>query len=264
MNSVFSRLWVDFQELNPQAKPIHDLLESRGEKITNDHVAFRTFNHPDFNIDRLAEVFVKMGYEKKDHYAFESKKLDAFYYQHSDQTLPKVFISELRLQDFSHDLQDRVHELLKQVDRSILKADELCFLGRPWQVSYADYLELAKESEYAGWLAAFGFRANHFTVSFNSLKTFGSLAELNEFLKSKGFALNQSGGEIKGRPEDLLEQSSTLAARIPWKFTEATAEIPSCYYEFARRYPDAKGQLYQGFIAASADRIFESTDRQVS
>jgi hypothetical protein len=38
-------------------------------------------------------------------------------------------------------------------------------------------------------------------------------------------------------------------------------EIPTCYYEFARRYPLADGRLYQGFVAASADRIFESTHR---
>ncbi|MEJ2595547.1 MAG: DUF1338 domain-containing protein, partial [bacterium] len=36
--------------------------------------------------------------------------------------------------------------------------------------------------------------------------------------------------------------------------------IPSCYYEFARRYPDASGKLYGGFIAKSADKIFEITD----
>jgi hypothetical protein len=37
--------------------------------------------------------------------------------------------------------------------------------------------------------------------------------------------------------------------------------VPACYYEFARRYPIANGELYQGFIAASADKIFESTNR---
>jgi len=37
-------------------------------------------------------------------------------------------------------------------------------------------------------------------------------------------------------------------------------EIPSCYYEFARRYEDKNGELYGGFIAKSADKIFESTD----
>ena len=43
-------------------------------------------------------------------------------------------------------------------------------------------------------------------------------------------------------------------------FEEGALEIPSCYYEFALRYPMQNGELYQGFIASSADKIFESTD----
>ena len=60
----------------------------------------------------------------------------------------------------------------------------------------------------------------------------------------------------------LLEQSSTIADRVPWRFADGSVrEIPSCYYEFALRHPDPDtGELYQGFVAASADRIFESTD----
>ena len=44
------------------------------------------------------------------------------------------------------------------------------------------------------------------------------------------------------------------------KFDEGTLQIPSCYYEFALRYPMTNGELYMGFIASSADKIFESTD----
>jgi hypothetical protein len=44
------------------------------------------------------------------------------------------------------------------------------------------------------------------------------------------------------------------------QFTDGTRNIPSCFYEFARRYPMANGQLYGGFVAASADKIFESTN----
>ena len=47
---------------------------------------------------------------------------------------------------------------------------------------------------------------------------------------------------------------------IKMDFTEGSYEIPGCYYEFARRYPDEKGNIYSGFIAKSADKIFESTN----
>jgi hypothetical protein len=42
-------------------------------------------------------------------------------------------------------------------------------------------------------------------------------------------------GEIKGTPEQLLEQSSTLADLCMINFNEEAKEIP--YYEFALRYP---------------------------
>ena len=113
-----------------------------------------------------------------------------------------------------------------------------------------------KASTRPGW----GYRANHFTVSVNQLSRFDSLEAVNQALKAQGFAINSAGGEIKGSPQALLEQSSTMADRADVRFSDRTATIPSCFYEFARRYPDADGTLYSGFVAASADRIFESTN----
>jgi hypothetical protein len=84
--------------------------------------------------------------------------------------------------------------------------------------------------------------------------------KVNSLLKDNGFLINDSGGEIKGTPSELLEQSSTRSGIIRVEFTEGVFEIPGCYYEFARRYPDEHGHLYSGFIAKSADKIFESTN----
>ena len=121
---------------------------------------------------------------------------------------------------------------------------------------------LERESEYAAWMSAFGFRANHFTVSVNALRTFPNLASLNLFLQAKGFRLNAAGGEIKGSPDIFLEQSSTLANEAEAVFREGPRKVPGCYYEFARRYPMPDGRLFQGFNDKSADKIFESTDRK--
>jgi hypothetical protein len=79
-------------------------------------------------------------------------------------------------------------------------------------------------------------------------------------LKKNGYLLNSSGGEVKGTPEELLQQSSTMADIVKIKFIEGVFEVPSCYYEFAQRFPDSNGNLYSGFIAKSADKIFESTN----
>ena len=134
------------------------------------------------------------------------------------------------------------------------------FKGSPWgKIKYPDYLSIVEESEYAAWLLVFGFRVNHFTVNVNLLKNFKDLISLNNYLKSNGISLNQAGGEIKGNPSEYLEQSSTLANKIKISFIDGDYEIPSCYYEFAKRYPLPSGELFQGFVATSANKIFEST-----
>ncbi len=263
---LFDRLWQQYTGINPQAAVIHELLSRRGEHVVNDHIALRTFNTPKLGIDALARVFEKHGYERAGTYAFEEKKLDAIHLQHGrfPERFPKVFISELRVQDFSPQFQRIVHKLDEQVSHAQLADDHFVASGRPWQLSQADYEALKAESEYAAWLASLGYMANHFTVSLNHLLTFFELAELNHFLKKNGFVLNHTGGEIKGTPQQLLEQSSTLASETRVDFSDGQRQVPGCFYEFAKRYPQADGRLYQGFIAANADKIFESTNQAVA
>jgi hypothetical protein len=97
-------------------------------------------------------------------------------------------------------------------------------------------------------------------VSINELAKFDDIESVNQALKDAGFALNTSGGEIKGSPEVLLEQSSTLADDSEVEFSDGKMAVPSCFYEFALRYAKPDGELYTGFVAASADKIFESTN----
>ncbi|MCE9591002.1 MAG: DUF1338 domain-containing protein [Planctomycetes bacterium] len=260
--TLLDRLWEDYASLNPQAGAIHRLLTAEGERVVNDHIALRTFNDPRVNIDRLASAFTAMGYRAADSYEFPEKKLDARHYEHADATMPRVFISELRIEECSAGLRQRVSALLEELPPTLPASPDFPVSGRPWSLGFPDYRALADESEYAGWLAAFGFRANHFTVLVNALKKHPTLQSLNVFLKSKGFALNTSGGEIKGTPADLLEQSSTLADKVDVRFNDGSHTIPGCYYEFARRYPMPDGRLFGGFIARSADKIFESTNRR--
>lgn len=260
VNELFGALWQDYLALAPSALEIHTLL-GEGEAILNDHVAFRTFNHPKVGLDKLAAHFLALGYAQQGEYYFEAKKLYARHFEHkTDRQAPKVFISELLLEQCSSELQAIVAGMLEQVDEQLSSRTDFLYSGAPWKVSYQDYQTLLKESEYAAWLAAYGFRANHFTVSVNELAGFDSLEAVNRALKAAGFRLNSSGGEIKGSPEVLLEQSSTMADTAVVAFSDGQAELPSCFYEFALRYAKPDGELYSGFVAASADKIFESTN----
>ncbi len=259
---LFDNLWKQYITLNHSAQKIHNLLSQycNGE-IFNDHVAFRTFKHPKLGLQHLQTTFLKLGYQECGDYHFEAKKLYAKHYEHADKNLPKIFISELLTENFSNEFQQVFNSIAKDLKPDVLNDYGISYSGTHWIKSYSIYKKLYNESPYGAWLYAFGFCANHFTVYFNSLDKFSDLTELNEFLKKNEFIMNASGGEVKGSPELFLEQSSTMANEIDVKFSDGTFKIPSCYYEFAKRYPMPNGEIYQGFVADSADKIFESTNK---
>lgn len=259
---VFDILWKDYSLQNPSAQAIHDLFTKENEQVINDHIAFRTFDDDRMNIKVLSKKFIRAGYVQKGEYKFEDKHLNAIHLEHPTiENAPRVFISELILFEFSEEFQKTVKRRINSVGNAYYADPDLIHKGSVWgKPSYADYQFLRKESEYAAWLYIHGFRANHFTVSINALKKYNSIEKVNQFIKDSGYEMNTTGGEIKGVPEELLQQSSTLAEMIQMEFEEGTYEVPACFYEFAIRYPDANGEFFSGFIAANANKIFESTN----
>ncbi|MDO6718759.1 DUF1338 domain-containing protein [Psychrosphaera sp. 1_MG-2023] len=261
VNELFDNLWQNYLTVTPSANKIHQLLGStQQDDIVNDHIALRTFNLPKVGLDKLAAHFEAVGYKECGEYHFDAKCLYAKHFEHSDPNQPKVFISELLVEKFSAPLQQVIKTLVDNIDASAVTADNFLYSGRHWELDSATYDMLLEESEYAAWTAAWGYRANHFTVNVNTLKDFDTLESVNDKLKAAGFPLNTTGGEIKGSAEVLLEQSATLADDATVEFTDGNKTIPSCFYEFALRYEMPNGKLYTGFVAASADKIFESTN----
>lgn len=261
ITDLLNEMWVDYGRMNPAALKIHQAFVDEGETVLNDHIALRTLNLPHIGIEAMAKIFKNNGYKEAGDYVFTDKKLYAKHYEHPNEKLPKIFISELELEKMSPKVRKIMEACASMVTPAMADKPDFTMIGRPWEMSYATYEELAKESEYASWVAAYGFRPNHFTVNVNVLKKYNDLNKLNQFIENQGHKLNKSGGVIKGSPEVYLEQSSTMAAPIPVKFTDGTHSIPGCYYEFAKRYPMSNGKLYQGFVAKSADKIFESTNK---
>jgi hypothetical protein len=262
LETIFSRLWNDYTKQNPSAGKIYNLFTDEGEKVVNDHIAFRTLDYPQLNIEVLATPFLSGGYVPKGEYFFKEKHLFAKHFElQGDKNAPRIFISQLILSECSEFLKKTLHEVLSNTGFEKYSSDELIFSGSlSNSLSFDTYNRLRQESEYAAWFYVFGFRANHFTVSINALQKYNNIQSVNNLLKKNGFVLNSSGGEVKGIPEDLLQQSSTIADTVEIKFIEGSFEVPCCYYEFAQRYTDSQGQLYSGFVAKSADKIFESTN----
>ncbi|MCE0555708.1 DUF1338 domain-containing protein [Motilimonas sp. E26] len=262
LTQLLEHLWQQFVAVTPSAGKIHQLLGS-GQPIQNDHIALRTFDLPAVNLNVLAKPWLELGYQGQAEYEFTSKKLHAQYFAHPDPSAPLIFISELKTSAFSDCAQAIIRDLVAQLDSNLLGTPEMLYSGAQWRTQYHCYQALLEESEYAAWLAAWGYRANHFTVNVNQLTGFSDLAQVNQTLHQAGFTLNTVGGEIKGGPDVYLAQSSTLADKAEVDFLDETHLIPSCFYEFAQRYELPSGELYQGFVEASADKIFHSTDSKV-
>ncbi len=260
LDEIFINLWVQYELHNPIVSQIHDLVETKecGKEIVNDHIALRTFNHPKVNIEVLAKVFTDLGYIEMGQYSFTEKKLNAKHYE--KKGYPTIFISELILEQCSPFIRETVEEMVSQIPQKKLEQPDFLWSGCMWNmIDSASYECIRHESEYASWLCAFGYRANHFTISVNDLRCF-ELASLIRFLGKNDIQMNTNGGLIKGSKKQYLEQASTLACVEVVAFSDVSLDIPCCFYELSERYELPNGNLFKGFIPESADKIFESTD----
>ncbi len=267
------------------ATMVRNGLVPRASDIENDHVAFRTLGVPRLGIASLERVFLHYGYERRDRYDFPAKKVSANWYAPPAPSFPRIFISELRVPQLSEGAQAIIHSYTDDVtadpvDRLDLDSpdDVVAFLHAPlWRTpTWADYQRLRQESEFAAWVIYNRYYLNHFTVSIHNLPVgWNTLDAFNRFLASNGFTLNDSGGKAKVSADGKLLQSSTVAAMVDATFDDGAGgaevhEIPGSYVEFAeRRVLDEFAHLpareirrehrREGFEAASADKIFEST-----
>lgn len=260
---------------------VNDRIVSNADNIENDHIAFRTMGVPNLGIRSFEKIFLHYGYEKRDHYFFEGKKLDAWWYSPPRETDPRIFVSELRVNDLSEESQRIIRSYTGEVTSDPVDSLDLdngeevdAFLHRPlWRTpTVADYKSLLQESEYAAWVIYNRYYLNHFTISVHNLpKGYNTVSAFNDFLEKNGIRLNTSGGKIKISPDGGLLQSATVAEMIDAAFANNEhLKISGSYVEFAERkvlpqfqnLPSAeikRKHRRDGFEAANADKIFEST-----
>lgn len=286
LDYVLSGLMQRYQDRVPDvaaiiAAMITENLIEVPEDIENDHIAFRTIGVPELGIQSLEKIFLHYGYTKRDAYHFKEKKLDAFWYAPPLPNYPRIFISELRVQDLSPQAQQIITSYTNEVlvdpvgDLNLDDGPAVdTFLHSSlWRTpTLQDYQALAAESEYAAWVIYNRYYLNHFTISVQNLPDgYNTVADFNNFLEKEGFTLNNAGGKIKISPDGLLLQSSTVAKMIPATFAgNEVHKIAGSYVEFAERkvLPEfahlpadmiTRSHRREGFEAGNADRIFEST-----
>lgn len=283
---VLEGLMRRYSERVPDVKKITGAMVSEGiirneNEIENDHVAFRTMGVEHLGIRSFEKIFLALGYRKRDYFYFEGKKLDAYWFAPPQPHFPRIFVSELRVNDLSAAAQKIIRSYTGEVTADPVDSLDLTdgaaidrFLHQPlWRTpSWTDYETLLKESEYAAWVIYNRYYLNHYTISVHNLKTgYRTIQEFNAFLEKIGVKLNDSGGKIKISPDGGLLQSSTVAEMIEARFADGDLQtISGSYVEFAERkvLPEfahlEPGEIKrehrrEGFETGNADKIFEST-----
>jgi hypothetical protein len=256
-------------------------LVSSSRDIENDHIAFRTLGIPNLGIASFEKIFMACGYQKRDYFYFEGKKLDAYWYAPPAPNFPRIFLSELRVDDLSEESQQIIKKYTESIQQDPVDSLDLtdgtaisAFLHSPlWEIpTLEDYETLQKESEYAAWVIYNRYYLNHYTISVhNLLKGYDDIYKYVEFLESIGVRLNDSGGKVKVSPDGGLLQTSTVAQLIEAEFANGKKRtIAGSYVEFAERkvllefnhLPKesiTREHRRDGFETANADKIFEST-----
>lgn len=288
LDAVLNGLMSRYQQRVPDVQGIINAMLDAGiiqspTDIENDHIAFRTMGVPNLGLSSFEKIFLHYGYEKRDEYNFAEKKLTAFWYSPpgNGRNLPRIFASELRVHELSTTAQQVIHKYTNTITSDPVDALDLDdaaavdqFLHQPlWQTpTLDDYLTLLNESEYAAWVIYNRYYLNHFTISVHNLKPdYNTIDGFVYFLEERGFRLNSAGGVIKVSPDGGLRQASTVAQLIDADFADSkTHRIAGSYVEFADRrvlpqFADLPANAIdrqhrrEGFEAANADKIFEST-----
>ena len=286
LDKILHHLFIPYFKRVPDVIKIFNAMIKEGiindtDEILNDHVAFRTLGVKYLGIQSLEKIFLHHGYTKMDHYHFESKKLDAYWYAPHHPKYPRVFISELRVEDLSHQTQKLLIKYTQDVKADPVEALNLedadaveAFFHQPLfsLPTSKEYQQLLNESEYAAWVLYNRYYLNHYTLSIHALKKgYNTLENFVLFLEKIGIKLNDAGGKIKVSRDKLLKQSSTVAEMVKAKFSDGSIlSISGSYVEFAERriLPEYKqlpeNQISpkhrrEGFEASNADKIFEST-----
>ena len=286
LSAVMAGLMRRYSERVPDVPKVINAMTDSGviassDEIENDHIAFRTMGVPNLGLASFEKIFMHYGYEKRDEYNFIEKKLTAFWYSPPEPHFPRIFASELRVNELSDEAQRIIHRYTDTVTGDPVDSLDLDdaeavdhFLHQPlWTTpTLTDYQALLKESEYAAWVIYNRYYLNHFTISVHNLKSgYNTIDEFVAFLENQGLRLNSAGGTIKVSPDGDLRQASTVAQMIDAEFAEGDIfRIAGSYVEFAERriLPQfqnvptdqiTRQHRREGFETGNADKIFEST-----
>ena len=295
LTRLLDSLWLKYIQRVSYAKTYAQLVQSKGGKVVNDHIAFRTFNtitgKQPHGIGGIWHILDAFDYKPSGNYTFTEKKLHAVHFQHPDPQFPKIFVSQLEVGELPQWAQNMINKHVKDTpyhlsETAVLDLLEInekgeleesavnnlvreltAYFSRPWSIPDQMVVEQLNEiSQYAAWTLLHGNSVNHFTafINYQEVADWPDLQTTCEALADAGVPMKSS---IEGEKGSKLQQSSTQAVTEMVQVKKpdgAIGEIPwtYAYYELAERgYIDENGErvLFSGFLGEQATHLFEMT-----
>ena len=291
---LLDELWKNYIERVSYAGKYVELVNLKGGKVVNDHIALRTFNthtgeQPE-GIRAIKHLLKFLDYKPVQQYNFTKKKLTATHFEHNDPLFPKIFVSQLEVEslpewaqqiinstvkDTPYLLENRSLELLQILANTgeltreaadFLVADLAQYFRRPWDIPRKDdVLKINDVSQYAAWVLLHGNSVNHFTafINYQDIPEWPDLETTCKGLEAAGVPMK---ADIEGQKGSKLQQSATQAVKeeVDVRTESGIEKIvwTYAYYELAERgFIEENGQqkLFSGFLGEQANHLFEMT-----
>lgn len=291
---LLEHLWQNYIKRVSYAGKYVELVTQKGGRVINDHIALRTFNthtgeQPE-GIRAIKHIISCLEYNSVKDYNFPQNKLNATHFEHPDEKLPKIFVSQLEIEllpkwaqiiinktvkDTPYLLTNQSIEMLRKLKENgeipaeaavLLVADLTQYFRRPWEIpSKEDVLKLNDVSQYAAWVLLHGNSINHFTalINYQDVEEWPDLESTCKGLEAAGVPMKE---KIEGKKGSKLQQSATQAVKeevqvigedgiekIVWTYA---------YYELAQReyvYENGSTKLFSGFLGEQAAHLFDMT-----
>ncbi|XP_035821526.1 uncharacterized protein [Zea mays] len=196
--AVISNMEKVYLSRNPTAKTILELVNGYG-------------------INSLSDFFTDFGYLPREELRFPAKKLRALWFSPPTNDgysgtgtygpLPRIFISELLVDELTTQSQEIIHKYIKTSGNGNNHAAIASTSGElTWEKPiYSDFQILSRESEYAAWTLVNGYALNHATIATHRLESdIRSINKFNKFVEDNGFKLNSEGGILKGLLHQII------------------------------------------------------------
>jgi hypothetical protein len=291
---LFDSLWEQYIKRVSYAKTYVDLVNEKGGKVINDHIALRTFNthtgEQPAGIRAIKHILNCLDYTPASTYVFKKKKLKAVHFEHPDASFPKIFVSQLEVEQLPQWAQNAINNAVKDTpyilsDNSIellsllkeqgelpkvaaeaLAEDLVQYFRRPWKIpAKNDVLKLNDVSQYAAWVLLHGNSVNHFTAYINqqNVSEWPDLESTCKGLAQAGVPMKDS---LEGEKGTKLQQSATQAIKeeVEVKGDDGLEKITwtYAYYELAQRgfvSENDEQKLFTGFLGEQAAHLFDMT-----